>query len=477
MFPGPICVALTPSNAAEVFSPVTEGADCIEVRLDYLENPEASDLIEWGDLRAPAIATCRGRRQGGRFAGSIDDELRILERAVSNGARWVDMDFRFARGFPPADVIGSYHDFDSTPEDLEGLLDAVCQSPVAVAKIATFVRSWSDNRRLLKLLGKSWPKPVIVIGMGPMGQITRIIGPSRGSALTYTGVGDGSAPGQLALEELINTYRFREIGRATRFIGIVGNPVDHSESPALHNRAFQAAGLDYVYMKFPVERLDDFFDNAGPIGIKGFSVTIPHKVGVMPYLEQVTAEARTVGAVNTVCLDDGQWKGDNTDVHGIREALKDFDAHGKKVVVLGTGGAARAAVAALDSAESMTVLSRTREAGTLDWSRQVQVDRLENCSRYETDLLVNATPVGMTPDVEATPVSGTIHANVVFDMVYNPPRTRLLRDAEVQGKQVIAGTTMFVAQAARQFEIWTGHPAPESVFGAPAALLESSGRE
>ena len=125
MFPGPICVALTPRNAAEVFSPATEGADCIEVRLDYLENPEASDLIEWGDLRAPAIATCRGRRQGGRFAGSIDDELRILERAVSNGARWVDVDYRFARGFPPADVIGSYHDFDSTPEDLEGLLDAV----------------------------------------------------------------------------------------------------------------------------------------------------------------------------------------------------------------------------------------------------------------------------------------------------------------------------------------------------------------
>jgi len=472
MFPGPICVSLIPKNVAEVFHPVTEGADCIEVRLDYLDNPAASDRIQWRDLPAPVIATCRGRDQGGRFAGSIDDEMRILERAVQNGARWVDVDYRFARQFGPAKVIGSYHDFESTPENLEGLLDAVCQSPVAVAKIATFVRTWSDNRRLLELLEKSWPKPVIVIGMGPMGQITRIIGPSRGSALTYTGVGAGSAPGQLTLRDLIDTYRFREIGRSTQLIGIVGNPVDHSRSPLLHNSAFQAAGLDYVYMKFPVERVDDFFDNAGPIGISGFSVTIPHKVTVLPYLEQVSAEARAVGAVNTVYRDEDQWKGDNTDVHGIREALKGFDARGKKVVVLGTGGAARAAVAALDSAESVTVLSRTREAGTLDWSRQVQVDRLENCSSYETDLLVNATPVGMTPDIESTPVSGPIHAKLVFDMVYNPPQTRLLRDAGAQGKQVVRGTAMFVAQAARQFEIWTGKPAPESVYGAPAVPLE-----
>ncbi len=470
MFPGPICISLTPENAAEVFTPVTEGADCIEVRLDYFEDPEASAGIKWRDLPAPVIATCRGRDQGGRFAGSRADELRILERAVRDGARYVDVDYRFAGQFSAAAVIGSYHDFESTPDDLEGLLDAVCRSPAAVAKIATFVRTWSDNRRLLELLAKSWPKPVIVIGMGPMGQITRILGPSRGSALTYTGIGDGSAPGQLALRELIETYRFPEIGPSTKLLGIIGNPVEHSQSPGLHNRAFHAAGLDYVYMKFPVESVRDFLDNARLIGIEGFSVTIPFKVEVMPYLNHLTTEARAVGAVNTVYLDRGQWMGDNTDVHGIRQALTGFDARGKKVVVLGSGGAARAVVAALDSAESVTVLSRTRKAGTLNWSRQVRIDRLDNCSRYAADLLVNATPVGMTPDVEAAPISGPVRANLVFDMIYNPPITRLLRDAAAQGIQVVGGTAMLVAQAARQFEIWTGHPAPESVFGAPAAL-------
>jgi len=470
MFPGPVCISLAPENAADVCDAATDGADCIEVRLDYLGNPEDSARIKWRDLPAPAIATCRGHALGGRFPGSAADELRILDQAVRNGARYVDIDYRSAREFPTADVIGSYHDFDSTPEDLEGLLDAVCQSPASVAKIATMVRSWSDNRRLLELLEKSWPKPVIVIGMGPLGQITRIVGPCRGSALTYVAAGRRSAPGQPTFKELIDTYRFREILPTTRLIGIVGNPVDHSLSPALHNKAFQVEGLDFVYMKFPVERVDDFFDNAERIGIEGCSVTVPHKIEVMRYLDQLTPEAVAVGAVNTVYRDNGQWKGDNTDVHGVRAALKGFSVRGKKVVVLGAGGAARAAVAALELAESVTVLSRTGKEGALDWPRQVNVDRLENFSSYEADLLVNATPVGMTPNDRATPVPGPIYASVVFDMVYSPPRTRLLQEAAAQGKQVVAGTAMFVAQAARQFEIWTGRPAPESVFGTPTAV-------
>ena len=472
MFPGSVCISLTPKAVAEVVASATDGADCVEVRLDYLDDPEASREIRWGDLPVPAIATCRGRAEGGLFGGSRDDQLRILEQAVRNGARWVDVDYRFARQFSSAGVISSYHDFNSTPEDLRGLLDAVCQSPASVAKIATSVRTWSDNRRLLDLLDEPWPRPVIVIGMGALGQITRIVGPCRGSALTYASVGQPSAPGQLGLQELLDTYRFREIAPSTRLIGIVGNPVGHSRSPALHNKAFQVTGLDYVYMKFPVESVDDFFRNAERIGIEGFSVTIPHKVEVMRYLDDVTPEASAVGAVNTVYRDEGRWKGDNTDVYGVREALKGFDVRGKKVIVLGTGGAARAAVAALESAESVTVLSRTMEARTLDWSRPVNVDRLENYSGHEEDLLVNATPVGMTPDIDAMPIRGTIHADLVFDMIYSPGQTHLLSEATRQGKQVVTGTEMFVSQAARQFEIWTGQPAPEPVFGPSAALLE-----
>ena len=216
MLPGPICVSLTPRRVEEIFSTDLDGADCVEARLDYLEDPEESIHTRWDSLKVPMIATCRGRDRGGMFDGSIDDELRILDRAVNNGARFVDVDYRLARPFDGAEVIGSFHSFEETPQDLEGLMETVCQSSVSVAKVATMVRSWGDNRRLLELLGKSWPKPVVVVGMGEMGQLTRIVGPLRGSALTYASSGRRSASGQLSLEEVGKTYRLGKLSGATR---------------------------------------------------------------------------------------------------------------------------------------------------------------------------------------------------------------------------------------------------------------------
>ena len=469
MLPGPLCVAVTPQRVADIFSTPIEGADCVEVRLDYLDDPGESVDVRWSQLPVPTIATCRGREQGGRFMGTVDEQLTLLHRAVQNGARYLDIDYRFAKEFEGAEVIGSYHDFDGTPDGLEELLEAVCRTPAAFAKVATMVRSWSDNRRLLALLDRQWSKPVIVVGMGEVGEMTRVVGPSRGSALTYASAGQASAPGQRELNEIENTFRVREIGRQTKLIGIVGNPVAHSRSPQLHNRAFREAGLDFAYLRFRVEDVGDFFENAAQIGIAGFSVTIPHKVEAMRYLDGVSAEAAAVGAVNTVYRRNGRWMGDNTDVHGVRESLKDVRLAGSRVVILGTGGAARAAVAALDEAGSITLLSGSREPGVLEWSRHVEVDRIENYARHDADLLINATPVGMSPQVDRTPLSEPIRADVVFDMVYNPPLTRLLREAEESGKRAIPGTTMFVAQAARQFEAWTGQAASTEVLWAAMA--------
>lgn len=466
MLPGPLCVALTPRRVADIFSAPIQGADCVEARLDYLDDPDDSIGVRWNRLPVPTIATCRGREQGGRFTGTVEEQLTLLQRAVQNGARYLDIDYRFVKEFEGAEVIGSYHDFEGTPDGLEELLDAVCRTPAAFAKVATLVRSWSDNRRLLGLLDRQWPKPVIVVGMGEVGEMTRVVGPSRGSALTYASAGQASAPGQFGLREIENTFRVRDIGPRTGLIGIVGNPVAHSRSPRLHNTAFREAGLDFVYLRFRVEDLGDFFENAAELGVVGFSVTIPHKVEAMRYLDGVTKEAAAIGAVNTVYRRDGRWMGDNTDVYGIRESLKDVRTGGSRVVILGTGGAARAAVAALDEAASITLLSRSREPGVLEWSRTVQVDRLENYARHDADLLINATPVGMSPDVDRTPAPEPIRAEVVFDMVYNPPVTRLLREAEESGKRAIPGTTMFVGQASRQFEAWTGQAAPTEVLWA-----------
>jgi 3-dehydroquinate dehydratase/shikimate dehydrogenase len=448
---GALCVSLTPRSLDEVFSSDLAGADCVEVRLDYLNNPQEAVLARWDRLPVPVIATCRGKERGGEFAGSIQEEIKILQYAVENGAKFVDIDYQFAKSFPGAQVIGSFHDFTGTPEDIDSILARACGSPAQIAKVATLVNSWADNRRLIELMSRSWPKPVIVTGMGDAGQITRVIGPARGNFLTYAASARPSAPGQLSAWEMLNVYRFRRISRSTKLIGIVGNPLGHSLSPVIHNKAFAALNLDFVYLKFPTRDVKDFFESARSIGIEGFSVTIPHKTAVMPFLDDLTRQARDAGAVNTVWWDNGRWLGDNTDVYGVRAALRSvvFNPKDKEVVVLGRGGAAKAAVAALKEAKKVTLLAR---------------NDVPDASKYRCDLLINATPIGMVPEDHAIPFEGPIPAEVVLDMVYNPPITRLLRSARDQGKTVIQGTTMFLAQAARQFEIWTGHRAPSEIF-------------
>jgi 3-dehydroquinate dehydratase/shikimate dehydrogenase len=446
-----LCVPLTPKKLEDIFAADLAGADLVEVRLDYLADPQESVHARWDRIPLPVIATCRGKERGGEFNGSIEEETRILERAAHNGAAFVDIDYRFAKPIAGAEVIGSFHDFASTPSEIGTILERACAGPAHIAKVATMVNSWTDNRRLLELTARSWPKPVIVAGMGEVGQITRVLALARGSFLTYASAGQASAPGQIPVREMRDVYRFERIKKSTKVIGIIGNPLGHSLSPVIHNRAFDRLNLEFTFVKCLTSDVKDFFDNARAIGIEGFSVTIPHKSAVIPFLGDQTAEAKEAGAVNTVVWRDGRWFGDNTDIHGIRAALASasFDAAGKTVVILGAGGASKAAVVALKGAKKVTVLPRQ------------EVPDVQN---YPCDLLINATPIGMYPNVDASPVQGTIRAEVVFDMVYNPANTRLLQSAADQGKTAIPGTAMFVAQAARQFEIWTGHRAPADVF-------------
>src|SRR5690349_11304342 len=161
-----LCVSLTPETIEGVFSADVDGADCAEVRLDYLKEPQQAAQVRWDRLPVPVIATCRGKERGGLFNGSIEEEAAILASAAQNGARFVDIDYRYARKFPPAAVIASYHNFEETPSDLESIVERACAGAGDIAKVATQVRSWTDNRKLFEILSRSWPKPVIVVGMG-----------------------------------------------------------------------------------------------------------------------------------------------------------------------------------------------------------------------------------------------------------------------------------------------------------------------
>jgi 3-dehydroquinate dehydratase/shikimate dehydrogenase len=448
-----LCVSLTPGSLDDVFASDVSGVDCLEVRLDYLKNPKQSKEARWDRLPVPVIATCRGKARGGLFEGTIEDEIDILQAAARNGARYIDIDYRFARPVPPASVIASYHNFEETPGNLVDIVNQAFAGNSAIAKVATQVNRWADNKRLLDLLTRPNPKPLIVSGMGDIGQITRIVGPSRGSFLSYAASTRQAAPGQLTVSEMLDTYKFRRIRRSTRLLGILGMPVGHSLSPVLHNRAFEISDLDFAYVKLPAPDVNDFMENARAVGLSGFSVTIPHKIAMVSFMSHLTPAATAVGAVNTVSDENGMWIGDNTDVHGVAMALHSvgFKAQGKKVVIMGKGGGAKAAVAAVEGAAEVRVLPRT----------EVSAAGTTPC-----DLLINATPIGMFPKVEDSPISGAIAANIVFDMVYNPATTTLLRAAASQGKTTVPGTRMFFAQAARQFEIWTKQSAPREVYAA-----------
>ena len=271
-----------------------------------------------------------------------------------------------------------------------------------------------------------------------------------------------------------------KVSGTTKVFALIGDPVGHTMSPAMHNAAFEELGLDYIYLPFHVKahELADAVSGLRALNVNGFNVTIPHKVSIIPVLDEVDPIAGKIGAVNTVVNDDGKLTGYNTDASGFLRALLEqgIDPAGKNIVILGAGGASRAISYILsDNDARLTILNRWQE---LDWAvelagrigrdlgKEVRAMELtaENLSDVlaEADILVNATSVGMTPDDNSSPVpAGLLKSGLtVFDIVYNPVRTRLLAEAAASGARTVGGVDMLAWQGALAFEKWTGRPAP-----------------
>ena len=278
------------------------------------------------------------------------------------------------------------------------------------------------------------------------------------------------------------------ISAKTRICGLIGDPVEHSVSPVMHNAAFSNIGLDYVYLPFRVEKgqLAKAIDGVRALNIRGLNVTIPHKVAVIPLLDGLETLAERIGAVNTIVNDNGHLKGYNTDASGFVKALleRGIEPRGKKIVILGAGGASRAISFTLAERDAdLAILNRQLE---IDWAVELassisrflgkEIKALElneqNLSAVleDADILVNATSVGMSPDSDETPVPAKLlkASLVVFDIVYNPIKTRLLTEAEVAGAATIDGLDMLVWQGALAFEMWTGVKAPVGIMEAEA---------
>jgi 3-dehydroquinate dehydratase/shikimate dehydrogenase len=457
-----LCVTVTAPTTAELRRrrDAVADADLIELRLDTVSDPDVAGAL--ADRRRPAIVTCRPVWEGGQFRGSEEDRRRLLTEALTLGAEYVDVEWRarfddLIAGANGRRIILSSHDFDMMPIDLVARVHAMRSTGAEVVKLAVKTTRITDCLPLLELSANGRGSGLVLIGMGDYGLATRVLASRFGSLWTYAGA--QSDVGQIAAETLLDEYAFRTLSAATDVYGIVGRPVAHSVSPAMHNAAFRAARLDAVYLPFPAVDVEDFVGFARALGIKGASVTTPYKVALSERVDESDAVARRIGAINTIRIENGRWSGGNTDASAFLEPLRRRGPlSDTRVAVLGAGGAARAVAVALASSDAaVTIHARDRQqAEGVALLGSAQVGDWPPPPR-SWDLLVNCTPVGMYPRVNDTPLAATeLTGRTVYDLVYNPPVTRLLREAATAGCQTIGGLEMLVAQAHEQFCWWTG---------------------
>src|SRR6476646_2212727 len=482
-----VCIALGFPEVESLLAHAHAEYDCgerfLEFRLDYLASPERGVaalrkfLTRYPDCTI--LATCRRRQNQGRFTGSIEEQIKILEAAHEAGAQALDIEIESAENCEnqlahlrsEAYLVLSYHNYGGTPPRLESVLRRMAAIPAHAYKVVTTARKPSDNSRVLSL-ARSHPKiPTVLLAMGETGFPTRVLSPAFGGLYTYAApnMAGGTASGQVSAKKLRGMYRVGKLSRDGKIYGVIADPVGHSISPAVHNRAFQARRVDAVYLPFLVHpgQLKDFFVMAEELPLAGFSVTIPHKQKILRYLDWVDPVARRIGAVNTVWRKAGKWRGANTDAPGVTSPLERHVRLNKaSVLVVGNGGAARGAVFALAAAGSKLAvtgrnLDRVRALASTCGAEALSRDQ---AAARSFDALVHATPLGMAPNIEKCFFDGRIPSQLVFDMVYTPRETMLLRRAKAQGAEVIAGIEMFLEQAGRQFEIFTGERPPKAVM-------------
>ncbi len=459
-----------------------------ELRLDHLQDFtqfEVSLHQMLARLHVPqTIATCRREEAGGAFKGSVEEQAAVLAAAARAGCQWVDIEIESIKEagskllgqFHPARVIASYHNYHRTPS-LGGVYRQLARLPVDMVKLATQARHLRNNlqiRQLLKTHHRRSPK-LVAVAMGAAGIPSRLLGLLWGSAITYAAPGNHAVvPGQVAADLMRSIYRVDRLDQRTQLYGVVGSHASISLSPAMQNAAFQAKHANAVFLPCETHQLADFLAFARQAGFAGFAVTMPYKRAILRSLDWADPLATRIGACNTVAVQRGKLMGWNTDAAAVVEVLtKRLRLSGSRMLILGAGGAARAAAYALRAEGARVVVAARREEMARHLARVVEGEAVswEGAEGLEVDAVINATPVGMYPYVDATPLDlARLRARVVFDMVYYPLATRFITEARGRGLITIPGLEMLVAQGARQFEIWTG-------LTAPRALMEQAVRQ
>ena len=481
-----ICVSIGRGRhrhvAAEHAHLVEQGARLVELRLDYIRGEvNLKRLIT--DRPCPVVISCRRERDGGKWPGSEEQRLMLLRTAIAEGVEYVDLEEDVAGSIPrfgKTKRIVSHHDFRKTPDGLDTIHNRLSQLDPDVVKICTMANHPHDNLRILELTRKS-EVPMVGICMGDIGTPSRILAGKFGAPFTYATFHHERtlAPGQLSFDQMQQIYRYDEINAETEVYGVVADPIGHSLSPQIHNAGFRHLGLNNVYVPFRVlkEDLAQFIDDAPALGLKGLSVTIPHKEAILKHLTQADGAVRGIGAANTVVFDGEQRLGYNTDYRAAMESLEEAleispgtekPLSGKTALVLGAGGVGKAVAYGLLRREAEVVLADGVPRHALALAKRLQCRRVEWPLRHtvKTDMVINCTPVGMHPNVDETPYEKhhLRPSMLVFDAVYNPESTLLVKDARSRNCLVITGVDMFVRQACLQFKLFTGQEGPRELM-------------
>ena len=478
------------------------GADLIELRLDALQTvPDVKLLLK--DRPCPILITCRREEDGGRSKRSEADRLILLRTAIFEGADYVDLEYDVAGKVPrygKTKRVVSYHNFEKTPDNIEEILEQMSKLDADVLKICTMANCPSDNVRVLNLIGKT-SIPTIAFCMGPFGTPSRILCGAYGAPWTYASADADSAaaPGQISFDQVKNLYQYDYIKKTTPVFGVIADPVAHSMSPLIHNTAYIDQEMDAVYLPFLVEsdQLETFIKQDAPaLNVRGLSVTIPHKVDVIPYLDVVDPAVTKIGACNTIVWKDGKRYGYNTDYQSAMDAISSIfgwkepltivpseeglpdrcneqPMTGKVALILGAGGVAKAVATGLSLRGADLIIT------DVDFPRAVELAgklggkavTWDTRADFDFDLAVNCTPVGMYPKANNSPFDpekmnaySTSKPLGAFDCVYNPEETLFLKSARKKNWRTASGLDMFAGQAQLQYQLFLNQPAPADVM-------------
>ncbi len=452
------------------------GAELVELRLDYIRRAvQVKRLLE--DRKCPAIMTVRRPKDGGKWRHSEQDRIVLLRSAVVAGVEYVDIEEDIAPQIPrfgKTKRIISYHNFHETPDDIEEIFERMHGHDPDIIKIATTANHPSDNTRVLRL-SKQSDVPVISFCMGDIGMPSRILCMKMGSPFTYASFHNERklAPGQMSAKEMVDKYHVNEVNPETQILGVIADPIGHSLSPVVHNANIRKLGLNMLYLPFRVPRddLDQFIEDTQEVGITGLSVTIPHKENVLRSINALDEDVAGIRACNTLIFKGTETFGYNTDCRAAMRSLAHMDQRsnedkpfeGRKALILGYGGVAKALAFGILKGGGQVVLTGRNIKNAEILASHFGCQSIDWMARHsaEFDYLINCTPCGMFPNMDESPFEGDsiTKDHIVFDTIYNPEQTLLVKEAREANARVITGVDMFVHQAAMQFKLFTGQEA------------------